>query len=118
MELVIGPEVGISYLTEKASTVGLVLQEWKVIKDILERLWHSPCKPRVVGLIPDFNSLSDETLSYGPIYRYIMALAVDRMLTQRPNLVGIKIFCFVLRLNYIKGIYLSKALTCMKFFLY
>ena len=34
MELVIGPEVGISYLTEKASTVGLVLQEREVNKDI------------------------------------------------------------------------------------
>ena len=34
MELVIGPEVGISYLTEKASTVGLVLKEWELINDI------------------------------------------------------------------------------------
>ena len=34
MELVIGPEVGISYLTEKASTVSLEIQEREVIKDI------------------------------------------------------------------------------------
>ena len=28
---------------------------------------HLPCKPGVVGLIPSFSSLSNETLSYGPI---------------------------------------------------
>ena len=38
---------------------------------------YSPCKPRVVGLIPGFSSLPDEALDRGP-----MTIFQDKLLTR------------------------------------
>ena len=34
---------------------------------VVQWLYHSPCKPRVAGLIPGFSSPSDGTINRGPV---------------------------------------------------
>ena len=34
---------------------------------VAQWLCHSPCKPGMAGLSPDFSSLSDETTNRGPV---------------------------------------------------
>ena len=45
----------------------------------MDNLNHLPCRPGVAGLVPGITSLSDETLSQGPVS---MTSAVGGTLTQ------------------------------------